>query len=171
MRCPNCDATLRNTVYEGINIETCPSCRGEWLDATELKKIVQIREQRFDPQERRAIAESMTITPIDIELEDRDLPCPKCSGQTDAINYGGDTGIVIDKCTSCKGIWLDHDEMEKIQMVVEGWEDGLPDDLAKYGDRLRQVEQEAQQRDKVTISRFGFINAMINGILDLPFMT
>ena len=36
------------------------------------------------------------------------LKCPKCGGTTDAINYGGDTGILIDRCTACQGVWLDE---------------------------------------------------------------
>jgi Zn-finger nucleic acid-binding protein len=101
-----------------------------------------------------------------VEREDRDLKCPKCSGRTDALNYGGDTGIVIDKCPGCGGVWLDASELNSIQMVVEGWEDGLPADLAKYGPRLRQISREVDEQSKVRISRFGFVNAIINGILD-----
>lgn len=64
MNCPNCQALLRGISYEGIEIETCDSCQGEWLDADELGKIVKIREMKFDESERRAIAESTTITGV-----------------------------------------------------------------------------------------------------------
>ena len=166
MQCPNCKSTLQTIDYEGIQIETCPDCEGEWLDAQELKHIVQVREVRFDKEERQAIAAATTITPINVKREDRDLRCPKCSGTTDALNYGGDTGIVIDKCTTCGGIWLDKGEMERIQQVVEGWKDGLPEMLAKHGPRLRQVATEIDERTRFQGSRFGFINAIINGIID-----
>jgi len=169
MQCPKCSTTLQSIEYEGIVIENCPGCQGQWLDVTELKKVVTIREKRFDPDHRRAIAEAVKITSVDLRQVDRDLQCPKCFGQTDAVNYGGDTGIIIDKCSNCDGIWLDNDELEKIQMIVEGWEDGLPDDLAKYGPRLREVAVEVDKRDDVTISSFGFINTIINGILDMPY--
>lgn len=165
MYCPNCKSLLAAIEYEGITIETCSSCGGEWLDAAELGHIVKAREVRFDEDERRAIAAATKITPVNVKREDRDLACPKCNGQTDAINYGGDTGIVIDKCTSCDGIWLDQGELEKIQMLVEGWDDGLPDDMAKYGPRLRQIESKVDQAAKFKGSRFRFINSMINGVL------
>lgn len=167
MNCPNCSETLRTIQYEGIEIETCDSCGGEWLDDEELKKIVKVREVRFDPEERKAIAQSATIVGVEVDLADRDLPCPKCGGQTDAINYGGDTGILIDRCTSCKGIWLDAGELEKIQMLVEGWDDQLPDDMKKYGPKLRKIEADMDERDDVRVSRrFGFVNSIINGIFD-----
>ncbi len=166
MQCPGCHATLRTADYEGIKIETCPACEGEWLDMGELKHVAKAREVRFDEAERRAVAAAVRITPVKVERHDRDLRCPKCGGQTDALNYGGDTGILIDKCTTCRGIWLDAGELEKIQMVVEGWEDGLPHDLRKYGARLRQVATDVQERTRFKESRFAFINAIINGILD-----
>ncbi|MHC4067143.1 MAG: TFIIB-type zinc ribbon-containing protein [Planctomycetota bacterium] len=167
MKCPGCDGGLKSITYEGIRIETCPGCGGEWLDEGELGHVNRAREVRFDKEERRAVAETVKIKGVKLADVDRDLACPKCGGQTDAINYGGDTGIIIDRCTSCGGIWLDAGEVEKIQMVIEGWQDGLPDDLAKYGPRLRQVAEEVDRRDDVTVSRVGFVNAIINGILDV----
>jgi len=170
MNCPNCKAPLRGIRYEGIEIETCDSCQGEWLDADELGKIVRLREEIFDVQERRAVAESTTITGVVLEDVDRDLVCPKCGATTDAVNYGGDTGIIIDRCTGCRGFWLDDGELEKIQMVVEGWDDALPDDLAEHGERLRNVAARMDRDDDVHPSRIPvvgrFINSLVNGILD-----
>jgi Zn-finger nucleic acid-binding protein len=169
MNCPNCNKLLRTIDYEGIHIETCPSCGGEWLDAEELGHVVKAREVRFDSEERRAIAAAARVTGVVLADVDRDLTCPKCFAKTDPVNYGGDTGIIIDKCTGCGGIWVDHNELEKIQMLIEGWEDQLPEDLAKYGPRLRQITREVDERDDVTVSRVGFINAIINGVLDIAF--
>lgn len=157
--------------YEGIQIETCPGCQGEWLDDAELRHVTRAREERFDPQECRAVTEATKIKGVVLADVDRDLACPKCGGQTDPINYGGNTGVIIDRCTECHGIWLDAGELEKIQMLVEGWEDGLKDDLAKYGPKLREVSKEIDRDDDCAPSRAGFvnaiINAIINGILDI----
>jgi len=167
MKCPSCSGALTTIDYEGIKIETCNNCQGEWLDADELKHIVRTREIHFDPQERQAIAQATKITGVPLDDEDRDLNCPKCGGQTDAVNYGGDSGIIIDRCTSCGGIWLDAGELEHIQMVVEGWKDGLKGDLAKYSPRLHQIAGKLDQDDDVRVSRVGFINVLMNGILDI----
>ena len=170
MNCPNCQTHLQTIEYEGISIETCEKCNGEWLDNDELGKVVRLRELKFNPEERRAIAESTSITGVVLKDVDRDLACPKCGGSTDAVNYGGDTGIVIDRCTSCRGIWLGGGELEKIQMVVEGWEDALSDDLKKYGPKLRNVALKTNTAVNVSVSNLPlvstFINSVINGILD-----
>ena len=165
MQCPNCDGTLKTVHYEGIEIETCPSCHGEWLDAQELRHVVKARQMKFDEEERRAVAAAVQITPVKVELHDRDLKCPKCGGQTDTLNYGGDSGLLIDKCTSCSGVWLDANELEKVQMIVEGWEDGLPADLKKYGARLRQVAADVEERTRFDLASLPFMNAIVNGVL------
>ena len=167
MQCPNCNAPLSTVEYEGIRIETCNECGGEWLDAEELKHVNRAREVKFSPEQRQAIVQATGIRGVKLADVDRDLRCPKCAGQTDPVNYGGDTGIIIDRCSSCDGIWLDASELEKVQQLVEGWADALEGDLAKYGPKLREVAAEVEGSTKFSHSRSGFINAIINGILDL----
>ncbi len=107
------------------------------------------------------------ISHIKIATVDRHLVCPKCGGMTHPVNYGDDSGIIIDKCAQCGGVWLEKDELDKIQELVEGWKDELPDDLAKYGPKMRQVEVNVDQDLYVHISHFRFINTLINGIMDV----
>jgi Zn-finger nucleic acid-binding protein len=41
MRCPVCnDSDLLTTERQGVEIDSCPSCRGVWLDRGELDAIV-----------------------------------------------------------------------------------------------------------------------------------
>ena len=173
MKCPSCDGSLQTIVYEGVTVETCPSCRGEWLDATELGSIVKAREVKFDTDELRAIAESTGITGVDLRDADRDLLCPKCGGTTDAMNYGCDTGIIIDRCTGCKGFWLDGEELENIQKLVEGWEGMRAEDVEKYGPAVRNVEAKFDENNDQVIEFSHlplvgkYINTLIHGILNL----
>ena len=52
-------------------------------------------------------------------------------------------------------------------MVVEGWEDNLPDHLAKHGPHLRRIARDVDAGDNIQVSRFGFVNSIINGVLDI----
>jgi Zn-finger nucleic acid-binding protein len=171
MNCPVCHIPLRPIHYEGVDLENCDRCGGEWLDAGELGKINKIREMRFSPEERRAVVAAASITPVILRDVDRDLHCPKCGGTSDPLNYGGDSGIIIDRCVSCHGLWLDGDELEKIQMLVEGWDDALPDDLDRYSAMLHDVAVQADRHDDAAPSRIpfakGLINALVNRVLDL----
>lgn len=171
MDCPICKKTLTAIQYEGIEIETCRSCGGEWLDGGELDKIIVIRETKFNEDERRAIAESSTIRGVKLEDVDRKLSCSGCGQPMETINYGGNTGLILDRCKGCGGFWLDDTELEKVQQLVEGWEDLLPQDLKKHGQQLRNIEAAWDKADNVTVSRIPligpFINLCVNGILDL----
>jgi len=169
MRCPGCDSTLSSLQYEGITVETCGTCSGCWLDADELGRIVRIREKRFSPQQWSSIDSLAKIPGIPVEEIERDIVCPSCDTSTGPINYGGDTGMIIDRCPKCRGIWLDVGELESIQMLVESWKDSLPDDLHRFGPLLDRVADDLKTGNQVAVSNLpaGFINAVINGILDV----
>jgi hypothetical protein len=166
MECPRCHTSLTSVDYQGVHIETCPACGGDWLDAGELKSIVKARQTRFSDQECLALAKATRITRVDLTKLNRHLTCPRCGGTTNPINYGDDTGLIIDQCTQCRGVWLDRGELEKIQELVQGWDDELPEDLAQYGPKLRQIEADVDKEEQVHISHVHLINAAINGIFD-----
>ena len=167
MQCPHCQGEMRQIGYEGIVIESCDACGGEWLDHQELGKIVDRREKAFSDEEKRAIAESTTITGVNMQHYDRDLACPECHTPTSPVNYGGDTGIMIDRCEQCHGVWVDEGQLQRIQKLVEQWEDQLPQDLKQHGPKLRRVSSNVDDRLDMNYSRFGFIDSLVNGILDI----
>lgn len=40
MHCPKCGMELVEIKYKEIEIDECPNCKGFWLDAGELEKVV-----------------------------------------------------------------------------------------------------------------------------------
>jgi Zn-finger nucleic acid-binding protein len=40
------------------------------------------------------------------------MKCPKCSSQLSTKIY---RGIEVDQCNSCKGMWLDYDELDQLE--------------------------------------------------------
>ncbi len=171
MQCPSCNGHCATVTYENIAVESCGACGGIWLDCDELARIVQLREVKFSEEERRAVAAAQGICGVQMDSVGQAMTCPKDGNPTAPFNYGGDTGIIIDRCTACGGMWLDAGELENIQLLVEGWQDMLPQDLAQHGARLRQVEMRMDRDDDVAVSRIPlvgrFINACMNGVLDM----
>ena len=51
MKCPKCDDTLSIGERNGVEIDYCVTCRGIWLDAGELDKIID-RSGAFDKTQR-----------------------------------------------------------------------------------------------------------------------
>jgi len=108
MNCPRCQAPLHTRSIDEVDIDECRSCQGIWLDADKLRLL----KDRTDPD----------LQWMDFELWDhadrfriaeRPIICPACSVPLVAIDYA-DTGVTIDYCTGCRGVWLDADEFAKI---------------------------------------------------------
>jgi len=145
-------------------VEVCPDCKGEWLHAGELQKIVEHHDEVFTNEEIASL-EAVNKEIFTAEKDDHDeLNCPQCENtRMEHFNYGDTSGIVLHKCPECGGIWTDKDQLKKVEAVVDGWKADLSQDLAKYGPVLQKVdtaEQKELDRD-VSISRFAFVNAVL----------
>lgn len=53
MNCPRCEAELTIQQRQGVEIDSCPRCRGVWLDRGELEKIIARSESHFDDDDDR----------------------------------------------------------------------------------------------------------------------
>ena len=57
MRCPLCNVPMREVPRRGVMIDVCPQCRGIWLEAGEMEKLLGYAEtweqEDFRAWERR----------------------------------------------------------------------------------------------------------------------
>jgi Zn-finger nucleic acid-binding protein len=164
MNCPRCGSVLRPVEHDGQTVCVCPDCKGEWLHAGELQKIVEHHDEVFTPAEIASL-DAVNKEILTAEKDDHDeLNCPVCGNvRMEHFNYGDTSGIILHKCTECGGIWMDKDQLTKIEEVVDGWKADLGKDEAQYDSVLQKIDAEEQKeldRD-VSISRFGFINALL----------
>ncbi|HUU02937.1 MAG TPA: rhomboid family intramembrane serine protease [Myxococcota bacterium] len=108
--CPKCLSDMSPIEHEGVTVDVCPGCRGIWLDPGELAFL-------------RGADEDLPATPESIGAGDHYLKtssyiCPRCQGSFDTFEYAPGTGLYIDRCESCKGIYLDAGELKKIRQVT-----------------------------------------------------
>lgn len=164
MKCPRCETVLKAVEYDEVQIQVCPDCKGEWLEAGELEKIAEHHEEVFTTEEIAKLdgvnKEIFTAT----ETDHDELQCPECDGvEMKHFNYGETSGLLLDKCPKCGGIWMDAGQMEKVEELVDGWKSHLEQDTEKYGAILDKVAaKETEELDRsVSISRFGFVNSVL----------
>lgn len=50
------------------------------------------------------------------------MRCPKCGMELEEIQF---EGLLVDRCTSCSGVWLDHGELEALTQKEEGFLKGM----------------------------------------------
>ncbi len=67
------------------------------------------------------------------------MDCPVCGGKLREIER---SGVTVDICPSCKGVWLDRGEIEKI-IAVEAREDA---DTALAGEHVQQPRNDERDR-------------------------
>ena len=164
MKCPRCSSTLKGVEYDEVEVQVCPDCEGEWLAAGELAEIAEHHEEKFTSEELAKLdgvnKEIFTATEVDHD----ELKCPECEGvEMKHFNYGDTSGLLLDKCPECGGIWTDKGQLEKVEELVDGWQSHLEEDTEKYGSILEKVRtnEENELGQSVSISRFGFVNAIL----------
>ena len=108
MNCPRCSEELQSTNAGTVQVEECPGCKGLWIGDDELRRL----KDEVDPDLRWMDFE-LWEHPDRFHVSATPVGCPNCGRQIAAIDYG-DTGIEVDYCTHCRGVWVDSGEFEKI---------------------------------------------------------
>jgi hypothetical protein len=111
MHCPACLRPLRRFKAGTVTLDGCDGgCGGIWFDHRELARV-----NREHPDPDASIA-SLRHDPA-VRVHDDDVRgCPKCEAVTlEKKLYSLGSGVVMDCCPQCRGIWLDHGELEKIR--------------------------------------------------------
>jgi len=113
---------LKTVSKDGIEIEECGECGGLWLDASELSTLLGCVEPQ-GPIDSNPSPESSQADPgqnADVpSVETEGIICPKCNGEKLlSFIYDDDTGIELDTCPNCCGLWLDKNEFQQIEFFA-----------------------------------------------------
>jgi len=108
MNCVSCKNTLKKLITGNLELEICDHCSGTWFQKDELR----LAKDQADPELRWLDSDFFANSKnFNIRAGNRD--CPQCNSQMVELEYNN-TGILIDSCQKCEGIWLDGGEFEKI---------------------------------------------------------
>ncbi len=167
MQCPQCASDLDPLSYEGVTVHACDTCGGEFLEADELRGLTRAAREGFSTEERRLLDERHPQPPIPAQTR-RVRCCPGCGEPMDPVSFGGETGILVDRCGSCEGLWIDREELERIQVLRERFCE-RPPELASVTSTLETARRRAAERSGAAFSasRFALVNALISRFLDL----
>ena len=169
MKCPRCSSALKHESYEGTEIDRCLSCKGTWLDEGELVAILNSRDEKFaDDVVEEAL--SMAFAGVTQSEQSSVERCPKCSKVMVAVNYAYNSGIVLDRCPSSHGVWLDVKELEKIQAYREHCEKEAEEHRDDWIALVNLVEadrkKEANEKQKLQHKPLRYvINSVIGKII------
>jgi Zn-finger nucleic acid-binding protein len=106
--CPLCQATLMRALLDDRSVvDHCQRCRGLLIARPTFGEAVEVRRAR-------ASGGALPPPPVDARELDRRIRCPSCHARMDVHPYYGPGNVVIDSCTACDLIWLDHGELRQI---------------------------------------------------------
>ncbi len=113
MHCPKCSTDLKVSKLLGVRIDRCPSCMGSWFDRNELRKARNQADSDLAWMEINLWKETDGF-----HVKRESVQCPSCGEKMASVGYA-DTGIQIDYCSECGGIWLDSGEFRQIIQSLE----------------------------------------------------
>lgn len=119
MNCPACGGVLHRVEYRGLVLDQCSGCRGVWYDANELAPFLEhyLADHPDLPSARLMLNQrSRTLVPA----WEAGRSCPHCDFPMEKYNYGYDSGIILDRCHACKGVWVDANEVPQLARYVKG---------------------------------------------------
>lgn len=108
MKCPRCQSKVETRSTGGVEIDECSSCQGIWLTADELRRLKDETDKDLAWMDFE-----LWKHPERFRVDSKRIQCPTCATALVAIDYD-DTGVEVDFCTECRGVWLDGGELEKI---------------------------------------------------------
>ena len=110
MKCPACQKKLRRFKADPVALDGCVTgCGGIWFDDDELEKANRTR-----PSSDHIVPDIVRPPTVHVD-EEAVRPCPRCD--CDALEkklFSLGSGVIMDCCPKCRGVWLDFGELEKI---------------------------------------------------------
>lgn len=108
MTCPTCKIKLSKAILHNIEIDYCEKCLGVWFDEDELRLVKDKKDEKIN-----WLDIDLWNDPSKFKIACCQKLCPSCHLPLYEVEYG-DSGIKIDVCNLCQGVWLDRGEFKKI---------------------------------------------------------
>lgn len=106
--CPHHQILLEQATILGVQIDYCSQDYGLWFDEHELREAKDTRDRDL-----RWLDVDLWKDPTKFVLSQKQKLCPKDRLPMYEVLYG-DSGIKVDVCSLCHGIWLDRGEFKNI---------------------------------------------------------
>jgi len=158
--CPRCNVPLLVEEHGDITMEICGRCCGRWMDPDDLKGVLHVIKLPVDGPAVR--------TGVDLTDVPENALCPRCGLPMEPFNYAGDSGVILDKCQDCGGLWLDRGNLERVLAVVAASEQDLGQDIKRFSADLHEAEvrQDALERQDTDAKRDPLVAALASRIAD-----
>lgn len=112
--CAICHGPMMRFSAHGMSLDGCQGCGGLWLDMGELGSLLQLPatalagvQSQLGPRQSRPAAAHPPM-----------LSCPACHRAMQEHPYGKGSGVRVDACSECRGVWLDAGELRTLRAFI-----------------------------------------------------
>jgi Zn-finger nucleic acid-binding protein len=105
--CPNCSTETQYADALGVLVIACPNCLGFLSQGKDFRMIVDTARQAYRGEE--------IASPLDRLQLQVTRTCPTCQKPFETGPYAGPGTTVLDSCSDCGTVWLDDEELARIQ--------------------------------------------------------
>ena len=149
--CVHCHEPLTLRSHETIEVLVCGSGHGMFLHADSLRAALADRtDDRSETEEQAAETAQGAIAIETIEANEQPRTCPTCGTGMAKRVYAYESGVTTDVCDE-HGVWLDHDELERIEAWYEAQERHLASDRATWGGQSGKLEQIEEDFERTAV--------------------
>lgn len=106
MNCPKCVSPFNEIAIENVALDFCPGCKGIWFDKDEMAFVTELKNDLPNPQAERTAGRPTAH------------PCPRCHIKLEELKFIPLHDLLVDRCPSCHGIWLDNGELQKVAAIA-----------------------------------------------------
>jgi Zn-finger nucleic acid-binding protein len=124
--CPRCKGQLRTRALEHAEVIECGECLGIWLTPKTFDRTL-LEAERKSFLSALSLTEAPKPTARNVEAVGY-IPCLNCGELMNRRQYRyaeRSSGVVIDACRH-HGVWLDHEELERIMSFIRAGGTGGP---------------------------------------------
>jgi len=140
--CPDCDIPLQTIdlhIDGKFYMERCTACMGLFFDPGELEALMEksvsnvfsVDRKRLDTLVREESGSTKKVAY---------RKCPICRQLMHRINFGHQSGVVIDQCKP-HGVWLDSGELKRLLDWKKAGGQLLHETVRQHRDKERQREE------------------------------
>ena len=147
--CPNCHQSLSEEQLHGETVDRCEICDGLWFDYSELGTILR----HTPPPSDRTVAVTCS----------ENAQCPQCDESLlSPFNYAYDSGVLINKCGTCAGVWVESEQLE----LLAQYRSGTPA-VQRLGDAM---SDDIQSSNKPSFVRSVLRSRLLSGVVALGYL-
>lgn len=117
MDCPRCGMGLSRRIREGMEVDHCPACRGDWFDQAEYEAL--LRSGQGAPRKFEwdiLLAEIRKGKTRGLSTPGDPVSCLRCGTRMEKVDFQ-DQAVYFDRCPEGCGVWMDTGELRKIQVL------------------------------------------------------